>query len=249
MERFNSFSSDQIILTKRQASMIMASMLLFCLFVFIVGFFLGKRAVIEDFSSKITKEALHDQIDFLLTTQSLQSSQESAALEPASSEVLTTYVDIDNQEAIVTVDSNFDFSANSAKDHVKQSKVAQEAVISQEKVAQTPIVANDAKQQNITDIVSSKSEEKIQTKKPQYAQLIGFGTKKSAQIFVDRLKKNNVTVILKTVISKSASGKQRVWYQAITPTYDTAQELQEQLAKVKRLEHIRDKDMKIVYVK
>lgn len=226
MERFNSFSSDQIILTKRQVSMIMASMLLFCLFVFIVGFFLGKRTIIDDFSSKVTKEALHDQIDFLLTTQSLQSSQEDGQATEVEPE------ENNNNDAIVIAD--------------KIESIAP-VIVSQEIVKTTA-----DKRENISQ---NSSEEKIVTteqqiiKKSQYAQLIGFGTKKAAQSFVARLKKHNVPVILKTVMSKTASGKQRVWYQAITPTYETSQELQDQLTKIKRLEHIRDKDMKIVYTK
>ena len=86
-------------------------------------------------------------------------------------------------------------------------------------------------------------------KDSQYACLIGFGTKNAANSFVTRLKKHHVPVILKTVISKTASGKARTWYQAITPTYDSASELQEVVNKVKRLEHIRDNDIKIVHVK
>ncbi|MBV8660814.1 MAG: SPOR domain-containing protein [Candidatus Dependentiae bacterium] len=231
MERFNSSSSDQIVLTKRQASMIMASMLLFCLFVFIIGFFLGKRTVIEDFSTKITKEALHDQIDFLLTTQSLESSQEEATstIETESSDAL---IGIENQESIMP------------------------AIFSQERISQAGTVSAEIKAIDDTAskvYITSDEETSVQGNKlsqtPQYAQLIGFGTKKAAQAFVSRLKKHNVPVILKTMISKTASGKQKTWYQAITPTYNSAEELQSQIAKIKRLEHIREKDIKIIHAK
>ncbi|MDP3787730.1 MAG: hypothetical protein Q8Q60_00250 [Candidatus Chromulinivorax sp.] len=235
MERFNSFSSDQIIITKRQLSMIMASMLLFCLFVFIVGFFLGKRTVIDDFSSKVTKESLHDQIDFLLTTQSLESSQENMATIEAEPEIetLSAIVIADTQQApvsaIVTADRN-------TKD------------------LQTQLVATasyTSRPENfpVLDNRSSITESVVDNKQPQYAQLIGFGTKQAAQAFVTRLKKHHVPVVLKTIISKTASGKQRTWYQAITPTYESAKELQDQVSKIKRLEHIRGNDIKIVYVK
>ena len=233
MERFNSFASDQVVITKRQASMMMASMLLFCLFVFIVGFFLGKRAAIDDFSGKVSKQALHDQIDFLLTTQSLQSSQD---------------------EPVQSAQSSSEFSSASFDDHadipmitMQPEKVTPPAVIMQEKMAPAVIIAQAEKQAIVTS-QDQAADDRIMNK-PQYAQLIGFGTKKAAQAFVARLKKHNVPVILKTVISKTASGKERVWYQAITPTYQTAQELQEQMSKVKRLEHIRDVDMKIVYAR
>ncbi len=227
MERFNSFASDQIVITKRQASMIMASMLLFCLFVFIVGFFLGKRAAIDDFSGKVSKQALHDQIDFLLTTQSLQSSQD----EPTQSTHEFSSANFNNDiidTPIITL---------------QPEQTATSAVIMQEKIAPV-IIAPQVEQQAI--IASPAGDQALN--KPQYAQLIGFGTKKAAQAFVARLKKHNIVVILKTVISKTALGKERVWYQAITPTYQTAQELRNQVGKIKRLEHIRDADIKIVYV-
>jgi len=233
MERFNSFSSDQIILTKRQASMVMASMLLFCLFVFIIGFFLGKRTSVDDFSSKVTKEALHDQIDFLLTTQSLQSSSEESA---GADDVIQATIEAEPQQ-----DKTFDIVPD-------KQDFAKSAIFTAEK---------NNRPENFPVLEDKKTEDKkinetpvtVHVKKPQYAQLIGFGTKQAAQAFVTRLKKHNVPVILKTMMSKTASGKQRTWYQAITPTYDTAEELQAQVSKIKRLEHIRGNDIKTMYVK
>lgn len=241
MERFNSFSSDQIILTKRQASMIMASMLLFCLFVFIVGFFLGKRTTIDDFSSKVTKEALHDQIDFLLTTQSLESSQESSFEKVATGgAVIEAEPLADKQLAIMTANVQA-ITAPATISATKQEPVMITSDDHFSKPQEFPTFENKPSTQELT-VVSN-------VKNPQYAQLIGFGTKQAAQAFVTRLKKHHVPVILKTMISKTASGKQRTWYQAITPTYESAQELQDQVSKIKRLEHIRGNDIKTVYVK
>lgn len=228
MERFNSFSSDQIILTKRQASMFMASMLLFCLFVFILGFFLGKRTVIDDFSANVSKEALHDQIDFLLTTQSFESSQEDGL--PGNE------VDFQNNN-----DVHISFDAMQ-QDDIKAP--------SQEKAFHTP-VASSSHENNLAQLAAvTLSATQIEgAKTRQYAQLIGFGTKQAAQAFVARLKKNNVPVVLKTMMSKTAAGKERTWYQAITPTYESEEELHAHVAKIKRLEHIRDKDIKIIFLK
>ena len=243
MERFNSFSSDQIILTKRQASMIMASMLLFCLFVFIVGFFLGKRTTIDDFSSKVTKEALHDQIDFLLTTQSLESSQESSFDKVTTDAAIIEAEPLVHKElAIMTADVQAIATPVTISAHKQE-----QAIITNDNNFSRPqdfpvLESKPSTEESIIPIVSD-------VKNPQYAQLIGFGTKQAAQAFVTRLKKHHVPVILKTMISKTASGKQRTWYQAITPTYESAQELQDQVSKIKRLEHIRGNDIKTVYVK
>lgn len=213
MNKSNSFSSNQISMTKRQASMIMASMLLFCLFVFIVGFFLGKRVVVEDFSSQITQKALHDQIDFLLTTQSLKSSQ-------------------GDQIDAIQID-----------DHAKENSLPE--FIENEKIVELIVDQNN----NNDDLLIKNSENNEVEEKKQYAQLIGFGTKKAAQAFVARLKKHDITIIVNTMVSKTAAGKQKVWYQAVTPVYNSSQLLKHQIEKIKRLEHIRDKDIKIVYAK
>lgn len=237
MEKFNADSSDHIMLTKRQVSMIMASMLLLCLFIFIVGFFLGKRTVIEDFSSKVTKEALHDQIDFLLTTQSLQNSQEDDVTIEQDYQASTTekYPSADGMPMIEdgSVLSDFAHDATTEKDQKSLSpnkKTLAEVSIMPEKKSAEHVPSTPNKQHK------------------QYAQLIGFGTKKAAQAFVQRLKKHDISVMVKTVMSKSASGKQRTWYQAITPTYDSEQALHDYVARIKRLEHIRDKDITIVNI-
>jgi hypothetical protein len=229
MERFNSFSSDQIILTKRHVSMIMASMLLLCLFAFIVGFFLGKRSVIDDFSSQVTHTALHDQIDFLLTTQTLQNSQENTPTQEPDALELTSQIAEEN------VENTPHFPAIEIPENFAQEKLLQYPPV--EPVKTTSIVETKA-----VDIPEDQA-------KKHYAQLIGFGTKKAALAFVARLKKHDVQVILKTVISKTATGKTKTWYQAITPTYNSYQELKIYIAKIQRLEHIRDKDIKIMYVK
>ena len=215
MERFNSFSStnDQIVFTKRQISMIMASMLMVCLFVFIVGFFLGKRTVLDDFSAKTTQDSLHDQIDFLLTTQSLASLQQ------------------DDDGVVLS-------EAGPEKKEITEVVNTQLVVPAVTTPPTQPIAV-------VNPIKNSVSADKF----PAYACLIGFGTKKAAQTFVDRLKKRNVTIILKTMISKTPSGKTRTWYQAITPTYNSLEELQAHIDQVLEFERIRQQDIKIVSAK
>lgn len=224
MEPRNSYMSshkDQIILTQRQASMIMASMIIVSLFIFITGYFLGKRTVINDFSSQVTQTALHDQIDYLLTSQSLQSSKDD---------------DVSLQE-------------NQEPDEVPHVHVANQASVSSEKIQIDSDLSSSAVKNS--EIASHKDAvtKNVSQSDRQYACLIGFGTKTAANAFVARLKKHHISVILKTVISKTASGKTRTWFQAITPTYDSAKELQDVVNKVKRLEHIRDNDITFVHVK
>lgn len=228
MEPHNSFTQlqkDQIVFNKRQVSMLMASMVIFCLFIFIVGYFLGKRTAMNDFSSDVTQHALHDQIDYLLTTQSLQSSQQ--------------------DDSDQTTEEQYDVDKNDTMISVSQSVVSEKAQnIISTVVEQKNHKIIEAKNTQLPAIQIDENE-----KDSQYACLVGFGTKTAANAFVARLKKHHVPVILKTMISKTVAGKSRTWYQAITPTYDSSQQLQEIVQKVKRLEHIRDNDIKIVHVK
>ncbi len=80
-----------------------------------------------------------------------------------------------------------------------------------------------------------------------YALLAGFGKKSLAQQMVDRLQKRNISVRLKTRISKSASGKSsKTWYQVVTLPYDTVQEVQDVVDRIVRHEKIRHRDIKII---
>lgn len=231
MEPHNSFTQlqkDQIVFNKRQVSMLMASMVIFCLFIFIVGYFLGKRTAMNDFSSDVTQHALHDQIDYLLTTQSLQSSRQED-----SDQATDEQIDLD-KDVIISVSQ------------AVVSEKVQNIINPVVEQKNNKIIENKNTQSLATQVDDNKDDNK---KDLQYACLVGFGTKTAANAFVARLKKHHVPVILKTMISKTVAGKSRTWYQAITPTYDSSQQLQEVVQKVKRLEHIRDNDIKIVHVK
>lgn len=50
-----------------------------------------------------------------------------------------------------------------------------------------------------------------------YAKLIGFGSKNSAQAYVNKVAQRGITVNIVERQSKSARGKTQVWYQIVTP--------------------------------
>jgi len=75
-----------------------------------------------------------------------------------------------------------------------------------------------------------------------FAQLIGFGTKRAAQKFVDKLKSKDVPVRLKERTSVSAKGKPITWYQVVTHTFtnrDKLAELVDQLSAQEKLSDVR----------
>lgn len=227
MEKWGLPHKDQIIMTKRQVSMLMASMLLFCLFVFIIGFFFGKHAVIDTFSQTISQESLHDQIDFLLTTQSLSTSQQ--------------------QDASIT-----DMPENFASATVsKLENVENDTNLLSVQDADLKITVTDGDQQAHTQpvMLPVKTIDVVDGSTFWYAQLIGFSTKKAAQAFVNKLQKHQINLILKTMISKTAGGKQKVWYQAVTQSFNSKDQVAQLVKKVQKIEKIHDKDIKIVMVK
>lgn len=58
-----------------------------------------------------------------------------------------------------------------------------------------------------------------------YAELIGFGSKKSATAFVAKQAKKDIPLIIKERHSIGAKGKKVSWYQVVTPDYNDHQKL------------------------
>lgn len=84
-----------------------------------------------------------------------------------------------------------------------------------------------------TDILIARSENEINTavvddethKVHYYAQLIGFGTEKAAEKFVQKLALKGVETTVKKHVSKTAKGRTSQWYQVVTAPYDNKNEL------------------------
>ena len=71
-----------------------------------------------------------------------------------------------------------------------------------------------------------------------YAQLIGFGTAKAAQDFVNRLKKKGIPVFVQKRHSRSAKGRMATWYQVVTEKFRDEEKLQALVATLKEEEKL-----------
>jgi len=71
-----------------------------------------------------------------------------------------------------------------------------------------------------------------------YAQLIGYGTQKAADAFAEKLVENNIPVSVKTRKSRTASGKERVWYQVVTDPFSDKQALEALTKRIAQAEKI-----------
>lgn len=72
------------------------------------------------------------------------------------------------------------------------------------------------------------------------AQLIGFGTMRAAHQFVDRLQQKNLPVRVQERHSKTAQGKEVIWYQVTTELFNDKQELMAFVEKIQKEERLKD---------
>lgn len=73
-----------------------------------------------------------------------------------------------------------------------------------------------------------------------YAQLIGFGSKKTAQNYVDKLAKQGFGVEVKERTSVMGNGRLTTWYQVVTKPYTSREELAAVVAVLTKRELLRD---------
>ena len=73
-----------------------------------------------------------------------------------------------------------------------------------------------------------------------YAQLIGFGTSRAADRFVDRLQQKNIPVKVVERHSKTAQGKEIIWYQVVTERFSKKDDLVVFTQKIKHEERLND---------
>ena len=73
-----------------------------------------------------------------------------------------------------------------------------------------------------------------------YAQLIGFGTFRAAHKFVDRLKQKDMPVEVKERHSRTAQGKEIIWYQVVTEPFQQRDDLVAFVDTIKKEEKLHD---------
>lgn len=213
-----------IYISKKQASITAAVLVLLCLLIFIAGYFWGKRSIIDGFSQKASQESFNDQVDYLLTMQSFTAKHGPL---PEQTEITVT----DNDDAQADMESLLQGMPDALEELGGKTEVPVKPAVSD-------VAVVVAKKQ--TDPVAKKS---VDIKR--YAAIAGFAKKASAVGMINRLKNYNIHLELKTKVSKSGSGKgTKTWYQVITPKMNE-DELQLLVDKVVSIEHIKRKDVKV----
>jgi len=84
-----------------------------------------------------------------------------------------------------------------------------------------------------------KMQEHAEPQQQYYAQLIGFGTERAAQKFIQKLNNQGITVNLKKRRSKTAKGKMVSWYQVVTDCYTDKEKLRVLVDRIEKTEKIK----------
>lgn len=198
---------DIIYITKKQASVAVVTLALFCLLIFMLGYFWGKQSVLEGFGQRVAQDSMNDQADYLSMMQTVADRTRQDA---------PTAESVENVAAV---------SEDTDSDQAEQ-----------------PASIVKAK-----DVVKDKKEIKAPVQKKYSAVLVGFGSKQSALNFINRLQGHDIVTQIRTRISKTASGKtKKTWYQVITKSYESRQELDDVIERIKKFERLKDSDIKII---
>jgi cell division septation protein DedD len=214
--------SDQngILITKKEASVCAATLVVLGLLIFIGGYFYGKQSVIDGFTQKATQESFNDKVDYLLTMQSFAEKNGGVeVLDGQATPIATQAANTEMEVPALLQDFSSDVNEISSKENKNSRKNKQEL----------------------------KSEPKSEKKHNHYAVLSGFSKRANAAALVARLKTQNIDVEVKKKTSKSASGKvTRTLFQVITKSYDSRNDVQNIVDKVLSIEKIKRSDIKII---
>jgi SPOR domain len=88
--------------------------------------------------------------------------------------------------------------------------------------------------------VTEEQDQQMCAERTYYAQLAGFGNKQSAYRFAQKLIKKKIPVIVNPIHSRTMRGKSITWYQVVTESYSTKEELVALVEQLKETERLKD---------
>jgi hypothetical protein len=91
-----------------------------------------------------------------------------------------------------------------------------------------------------TEVVKAPTTATAVSAKKYFAQLVGFGSLKTAEQLVGKLAKDNITVSVHTRHSKTPKGRLINWYQVVTPEFGDKGELEKLVTQIKTKEKLHD---------
>jgi len=180
-----------LFIPNRQLSAFVAVLFFLFFAVFMAGYFLGKKKVVEQFTQEVRQDVFADHVYTTLATTPVP--QESSA----TNDLLVTHLE-DIPSTVQSINQDF-----------------------------TPA----------QDVINK---DQLPINERYYAQLIGFGTEKAAQLFVKKLATKGIETEVKKRVSKTAKGHTSYWYQVVTTVFADKNELSALVNKLTKEENIKD---------
>jgi hypothetical protein len=231
MNNYDNHDQDYFCISKRSMSLISAGFMVAFFLVFMVGYVWGKRVALEDVLKAVEQKTFADQISgslYGLSAHDLDVKKEES-VETDSIIVTAINENVSNETASEVQDT-----IHSDQQH-HQPEIA---LVAQNNQKHDDVLLSNAAKTIVSDNKMVVANDNTERENHYYAQLIGFGSKKAAEQFVERLKNNALEIAIKERVSTGARGKKRVWYQVVTQQYTDKEELERLVAHVIKKEHL-----------
>ncbi len=189
MDRKNDNEKNGLFIPTRQVSACVALAISLLCVVFMVGYFFGKKQMVDQFVVKAEQDSFADQIYASLCALYDQDSESMATMKQ--------------------------------RDEIPIA-IQEEAVENKDIAVIQPEEKSDAPTQVSVVADSDMRVPSIQY----YAQLIGYGTKKAADSFAQKLQKKGVPALVKIQRSQTAKGRKTTWYQVVTKPFSDRKALE-----------------------
>lgn len=201
---------QEIQLTQQHMSHIIALLLVMLFFIFMSGYYWGKKTALEHFTTQLENDSLADKVSYAFC--SLYDSPEGEETESQTQEAGNLAQTATNDKPITAP-------------IVAQQEAAQ--------TAQIPVHVNASA--NISK--DAKADTHIHE---YIAQLAGFGAQRTARSYAQMLNKKGFDVKIVERKSTTARGKQTFWYQVITPAFTDKDKLLEMIDSIKKVSPLKD---------
>lgn len=242
-------------LDQQQVSYIVAGLLMMAFFIFIAGFYWGKKNAIEPLADQLASDSLADKIYYAFCSNCENFADKDDAEadrseidQPADSRSDENAIEqrtinsISNTTMIAQANSS-QASANIGKPKNIQPQTAGvvvNSVVGRSKEINTEMngLVINAGMPNLHESAPAEPGDAVDTaqqKEFYYAQLAGFGSKKAAQSCVDKLAQKKFEAKVVERVSKSNKGKIRKWYQVVSYPFESREKLLNSINSVKSL--------------
>lgn len=222
-----SAKSSIIELDEKHISHIIAAFLIFCFFVFIGGYYWGKKSASEILYNQLENDSLTDQVKkacYIDLPDSNEGDIDEA--EVPDSQEFPELAFVARGETSNNSDNNF--GNNFGKESHKENNQS----LSQE--------TDENIDMGIDTSIDKNKDSGIYVQEEYAAHLAGFGTHQAAQQCVDNYAKHGYKVSISERIGKTAKGKIRQWYQVVTPWYQNKEELHAILINLKKIGRLKE---------